>query len=287
MEPFSDRPDRFPSLRARLRPRPGRRRRARSRCTSCWPHKGRFVLKLEGVDSIDAAEALRGLELRIGEEELPALPAGSYYHHQLKGLRVEDGGGRAVGRGGGHPGDRRRGARAGGARRRAARRSIPLAEEFVRARGPRGRAAGGGRAGDWWTSMLRIDVVTIFPRMIEAPARRGHRRAGPWRRGWRGSRVHDLRDVHRRPPPHRGRRALRRRAGDGHEGGAVLPRGGGRAAGRARGAATRSCCSRRAGSRFDQAHGRALRRPRPPGAALRPLRGRRRARARGAWPPRS
>jgi 16S rRNA processing protein RimM len=63
----------------------------------CWPHKGRFVLKLEGVDSIDAAEAYRGLELRIPEEDLPALPAGSYYHHQLRGLRAEDERGRVVG----------------------------------------------------------------------------------------------------------------------------------------------------------------------------------------------
>ena len=30
------------------------------RVTSCWPHKGRFVLKLEGVDSIDDAERYRG-----------------------------------------------------------------------------------------------------------------------------------------------------------------------------------------------------------------------------------
>jgi 16S rRNA processing protein RimM len=63
-----------------------------------WPHKRRWVLKLEGVDSIDAAEGLRGCELRIGEEELPALPEGSYYHHQLRGLAAEDTRGRPVGR---------------------------------------------------------------------------------------------------------------------------------------------------------------------------------------------
>ena len=38
------------------------------------------MLKLEGVDSIDAAETLRGLELRIPEDELEPLPDGSYYH---------------------------------------------------------------------------------------------------------------------------------------------------------------------------------------------------------------
>jgi 16S rRNA processing protein RimM len=66
--------------------------------TSCWPHKRRFVLKLAGVDSIDEAEGLRGMELRIAEEELAALPEGSYYHHELKGLSVEDGAGRGLGR---------------------------------------------------------------------------------------------------------------------------------------------------------------------------------------------
>jgi 16S rRNA processing protein RimM len=94
--PLSDRPDRFPSLRRAYVPGPGGEAREVN-VTSCWPHKGRFVLKLEGVDSIDAAERLRGLELRIGEEELPPLPEGSFYHHEIVGLRVEDASGRALG----------------------------------------------------------------------------------------------------------------------------------------------------------------------------------------------
>ena len=89
-EPLSDRPDRFPSLRARLRARRRRAARARSTVSRCWPHKGRFVLKLEGVDSIDDAERCAAWSCASREEELAALPAGSYYHHQLKGLRVED-----------------------------------------------------------------------------------------------------------------------------------------------------------------------------------------------------
>jgi 16S rRNA processing protein RimM len=96
VEPLSDRPGRFPGLRRAWLPRPGGGARAVT-VAGCWPHKGRFVLKLEGVDSIEAAEALRGMELRIGEEELEALPAGSYYHHQLRGLRAEDESGRALG----------------------------------------------------------------------------------------------------------------------------------------------------------------------------------------------
>jgi 16S rRNA processing protein RimM len=89
-QPLSDQPARFASLRSVYIPAPGGGSR-RIEITSCWPHKGRFVLKIDGVDSIDQAEAYRGLELRIGEEELEPLPEGSYYFHQLRGLRVEGG----------------------------------------------------------------------------------------------------------------------------------------------------------------------------------------------------
>jgi 16S rRNA processing protein RimM len=97
VEPLSDRPDRFPGLKRAFLAGPGGAARE-VRVAGCWPHKGRFVLKLEGVDSIDQAEGLRGLELRVPEQELAALPAGSYYHHQLKGLAVEDAEGRELGR---------------------------------------------------------------------------------------------------------------------------------------------------------------------------------------------
>jgi 16S rRNA processing protein RimM len=92
-EPLSDVPGRFPALKKAFVPGPGGEAREVS-VTSCWPHKGRFVLKLAGVDSIDAAERLRGLEIRTYEEPLPE---GSYYHHQLRGLRVEDEKGRPLG----------------------------------------------------------------------------------------------------------------------------------------------------------------------------------------------
>jgi 16S rRNA processing protein RimM len=96
-EPLTDRPDRFPSLRrAYVQGASGEAREVR--VASCWPHKGRFVLKLEGVDSIEAAEAFRGLELRIAPEELADLPEGSYYHHELVGLEAEDESGRHLGR---------------------------------------------------------------------------------------------------------------------------------------------------------------------------------------------
>jgi 16S rRNA processing protein RimM len=95
-EPLTDRHDRFATLRRAYVAGPGGAREIG--IASCWPHKGRFVLKIDGVDTIDEAEAYRGLEIRIGEEELAALPEGSYYHHQILGLRVEDPSGRPLGR---------------------------------------------------------------------------------------------------------------------------------------------------------------------------------------------
>jgi 16S rRNA processing protein RimM len=86
---FSDRPDRFPTLRRAFVPGPGGEARE-VRVEGAFPHKGRYVVKLAGVESIDAAEALRGLELRIPDEDLAPLPEGSYYHHQLAGLAVVD-----------------------------------------------------------------------------------------------------------------------------------------------------------------------------------------------------
>jgi 16S rRNA processing protein RimM len=87
--PITDRPDRFPRLAHAFLPAGGGEARE-VQVERVWPHKGRFVLKLAGVDSIDAAEALRGQELRIAEGELAELPPGSYYHHQLVGLQVDD-----------------------------------------------------------------------------------------------------------------------------------------------------------------------------------------------------
>jgi 16S rRNA processing protein RimM len=89
VEAITDRPGRFPTLRRAFVPGPSGEPRE-VRVEGAFKHKGRYVLKLEGVDSIDAAESLRGLELRIPEADLEALPEGSYYHYQLAGLAVVD-----------------------------------------------------------------------------------------------------------------------------------------------------------------------------------------------------
>ncbi len=53
------------------------------------------VLLLEGIAGRDAAEALAGRYLEVEPE---ALPEGTWYWHQLVGLRVTDEAGRAMGR---------------------------------------------------------------------------------------------------------------------------------------------------------------------------------------------
>ena len=49
---------------------------------------GRPVVGFEGVSSIEAAERLAGLELRVPEESLQTLEPGQYYEHQLVGCSV-------------------------------------------------------------------------------------------------------------------------------------------------------------------------------------------------------
>jgi 16S rRNA processing protein RimM len=57
----------------------------------------RPVLAIEGVVTMNDAEALAGFELRVPVDRLAALPAGTFYRHELIGCRVETGSGAAVG----------------------------------------------------------------------------------------------------------------------------------------------------------------------------------------------
>ena len=58
---------------------------------------GRPVIGIAGVETMNDAEALAGLELRVPVEELAALPAGTFYHHDLVGCQVVTSGGETVG----------------------------------------------------------------------------------------------------------------------------------------------------------------------------------------------
>jgi 16S rRNA processing protein RimM len=48
------------------------------------------LLRLGGVDTIERAQALRGVELCVGRSRLPALPEGEFYHCDLEGLTLVD-----------------------------------------------------------------------------------------------------------------------------------------------------------------------------------------------------
>ena len=50
--------------------------------------QGRWVVTLEGVDSMNDAETLRDLELRISAQSLHPLEPGAHYVHDLEGCEV-------------------------------------------------------------------------------------------------------------------------------------------------------------------------------------------------------
>jgi len=53
-----------------------------------WPHKGRIILKFSGIDSIESASRLRGLQVLIPWERRTPLPPHHYYLCELSGCRV-------------------------------------------------------------------------------------------------------------------------------------------------------------------------------------------------------
>ncbi|MCZ2157287.1 MAG: ribosome maturation factor RimM, partial [Bryobacterales bacterium] len=55
-----------------------------------WSHNEKLIVKLVGVDSIEAAEGLRGAELCLRAEDREPLPEGEYYYDDLRGLTVLD-----------------------------------------------------------------------------------------------------------------------------------------------------------------------------------------------------
>lgn len=57
-----------------------------------------WVLGFEGVEDLDGARRLVGLEVGVPEEELDPLEDGEYYHHQLVGLAVVTESGTPLGR---------------------------------------------------------------------------------------------------------------------------------------------------------------------------------------------
>ena len=51
-------------------------------------HRGKVIIKLNTIDSIDDARRLQGKSIEIHYSQLQSLPEGQYYHFQLIGLEV-------------------------------------------------------------------------------------------------------------------------------------------------------------------------------------------------------
>jgi 16S rRNA processing protein RimM len=60
-------------------------------------HRGRPIVAFEEVSTMDDAEALASVDLRVPAGTLGSLPDGSYYHHELIGCDVETVDGATVG----------------------------------------------------------------------------------------------------------------------------------------------------------------------------------------------
>jgi len=67
------------------------------RITTVRFHRERPVVGIDGVDTMNDAEALAGLELRVPADRLAPLPAGTFYRHDLIGCVVETRDGGSVG----------------------------------------------------------------------------------------------------------------------------------------------------------------------------------------------
>ena len=62
-----------------------------------WFQNNRIVLKFGQIDSVEAAEDLRGLEICIPESEVVELEDDEFFDWQLEGCRVETVGGEPIG----------------------------------------------------------------------------------------------------------------------------------------------------------------------------------------------
>ena len=52
--------------------------------------KSPFIVKFEGIDSIEAAQSLLGQEVLVDREDFESLPEGEYYRFEIEGLKAFD-----------------------------------------------------------------------------------------------------------------------------------------------------------------------------------------------------
>lgn len=81
--PYSDQPEQYLSQRSFLL-EDGRKLAV----TDIRSHKRVYVVKIAGIDSVEAAETLRGEKIYTLREDLPPLPEGEYFHIDLIGLEA-------------------------------------------------------------------------------------------------------------------------------------------------------------------------------------------------------
>lgn len=85
----TDVPDRFRNLqKAQIRSKEGSDFAVE--LENAWEHKGDWILKFRGIDSMEAAEQLRGAELWVPVEERGQLTEGEYFQSDLIGFHIID-----------------------------------------------------------------------------------------------------------------------------------------------------------------------------------------------------
>jgi 16S rRNA processing protein RimM len=93
---LSDKPDRFSLLKqVRLAGGAGGSACPSFQVEKVWQHDGVLIFKFAGIDSITAAEALRGAEVQVPASERVELDPGEFFHSDLIGCELRD---RASGR---------------------------------------------------------------------------------------------------------------------------------------------------------------------------------------------
>jgi 16S rRNA processing protein RimM len=95
--PLTDFPERFsPGRVLQLRRPTGEARPLK--ISGVRPHRGRLLVLFEGVEGLEAAEALRGSDLCVLPGDEPVRPPGYVLHFELEGFEVADVSGRSLGR---------------------------------------------------------------------------------------------------------------------------------------------------------------------------------------------
>lgn len=84
---LTDFPERFENVRKLTAVSPGGEHQS-VELESYWFHQDRIVLKFAGIDTVEAAKELVGLDFGVPEQERVTLPESHYYDWELEGCTV-------------------------------------------------------------------------------------------------------------------------------------------------------------------------------------------------------